>query len=264
MSVPSTSANTKYREVLLTGATGFLGQAVLQAFLEHFPEVRVTAIVRPKGTLTGKKRLATLLRKPSFTSWSDRVGEDAVRKAFEERTGVIEGDLTNLPPLERTFDVVVHSASSVSFDPPINEAFATNVGGAKNLYEALLESKKTLPGGQNPHVIHVSTSYVSGLAKGLCREGRLTHDVNWREEYDAAFAAAREVDALSRTPEQIKKNLRLAELKSGKMGPKAIASVAEDARRAWVRARLQDYGLQRANSLGWTDIYTFTKAMAER
>ena len=264
MSVPSTSANTKYREVLLTGATGFLGQAVLQAFLEHFPEVRVTAIVRPKGTLTGKKRLATLLRKPSFTSWSDRVGEDAVRKAFEERTDVIEGDLTNLPPLERTFDVVVHSASSVSFDPPINEAFATNVGGAKNLYEALLESKKTLPDGQDPHVIHVSTSYVSGLAKGLCREGRLTHDVNWREEYDAAFAAAREVDALSRTPEQIKKNLRLAELKSGKMGPKAIASVAEDARRAWVRARLQDYGLQRANSLGWTDIYTFTKAMAER
>ena len=108
MSVPSTSANTQYREVLLTGATGFLGQAVLQAFLEHFPEVRVTAVVRPKGTLTGKKRLATLLRKPSFTSWSDRVGEDAVRKAFEERTDVIEGDLTNLPPLERTFDVVVH------------------------------------------------------------------------------------------------------------------------------------------------------------
>lgn len=264
MSEPATSTNTEFKEVLLTGVTGFLGQAVLQAFLEHFPNYRVSAVVRPKAGATGRDRLEGLLEKPVFTSWIERTNEADVRKAFAERVIAIEGDLTDIPPLERTFDVVIHSASSVSFDPPINEAFETNVGGAKNLYEALLASAETLPGGQNPHVIHVSTSYVSGLAKGLRREGRLTHSVNWRDEFAAALAAAERVEAQSRTPEQLKKSIRAAESKTGKMGPKAMAALAEQSRLAWVRKRLQDYGLRRANSLGWTDIYTFTKAMAER
>ena len=37
-------------------------------------------------------------------------------------------------------DVVIHSASTVSFDPPIDDAFKTNVGGALSLYEALRAS----------------------------------------------------------------------------------------------------------------------------
>lgn len=264
MNAAQSGHSRTYREVLLTGATGFLGQAVLQAFLEHFPDVRVTSIVRPKGTQSGKARLEGLLRKPVFTSWAERTSKDAVAQAFAERADVIEGDLTAVPTLDRSFDVVVHSASSVSFDPPINEAFATNVGGAKNLYEALLASDKELPGGQNPHVIHVSTSYVHGQAKGLRQEGSLAHTVQWREEYEAALAAAEQVDAQSRTPEILKKHMRAAEITSGKMGPKQIAKVAEGNRIDWVRSRLQEYGLQRAHSLGWTDIYTFTKAMAER
>ncbi|MDO5645804.1 MAG: HAD-IB family hydrolase [Dermabacter sp.] len=264
MTADSSTTDRPYREVLLTGVTGFLGQAVLQAFLEHYPDVRVTSVVRPKGTQSGKKRLEGLLRKPVFTSWAERTSKEAVRAAFDERCDVLEGDLTDMPELDRTFDVVIHSASSVSFDPPINEAFATNVGGAKNLYEALHASATTLEGGQDPHVIHVSTAYVSGLAKGLRQEGRLSHEVSWRDEYEAALAAAHQVDELSRTPEVLKKHMLAAELKSGKMGPKAIASVAEADRRDWIRTRLQEYGLRRANSLGWTDIYTFTKAMAER
>lgn len=264
MTAAESSRPREYREVLLTGATGFLGQAILQAFLEHFPDVRVTSIVRPKGTLSGKKRLEGLLRKPVFTSWAERASKEEVQQAFDARCDVLEGDLTDIPALDRSFDVVIHSASSVSFDPPIDEAFATNVGGAKNLYEALLESAGRLPGGQDPHVIHVSTSYVHGIAKGLRQEGSLTHSTSWREEFDAALAAAERVDAQSRTPEVLKKLMRSAEVASGKMGPKEIAKVAEANRRDWVRTRLQSYGLQRANSLGWTDIYTFTKAMAER
>lgn len=246
------------KEILLTGVTGFLGQAVLQVLLENHPSVRVTAVVRPKGSLSGRKRLESLLRKPVFSAWAERVGKDEVARAFEERVDVLEGDLTDLPALERNFDVVIHSASSVSFDPPINEAFSTNVGGAKSLYEALLAAK------QDPHVIHVSTAYVSGIAKGLRREGRLSHDADWRAEFDMALAAKERVEAQSRTPEVLKKLMRKADSHAGKMGPKASASLAEKARQDWVRTRLQDYGLQRANSLGWTDIYTFTKAMAER
>ena len=246
------------QQILLTGVTGFLGQAVLQSLLENFPHTRVTALVRPKGSQSGRKRLEGLLRKPVFASWAERTSADAVQKAFDERVDVLEGDLTDMPPIEQKLDTVIHSASSVSFDPPIDEAFRTNVGGARNLYQALLDS------GQDPHVIHVSTAYVGGISKGLRQEGSLVHDVDWRAEYQAALDARERVEALSRRGDQLRGSIRRAKLQAGKVGPKAVAAQAEDARRAWVDAQLVDEGRLRAQSVGWTDIYTFTKAMAER
>lgn len=246
------------RQILLTGVTGFLGQAVLQSLLENTEDVHVTALVRPKGSVDGMKRLQGLLRKPVFSSWAERAGAEEVRAIFDARVSALEGDLTDMPELTTTFDTVIHSASSVSFDPPIDEAFRTNVGGARNLYQALLDS------GQDPHVIHVSTAYVGGISKGLRREGRLVHDVDWRAEHEAALDARERVEAESRRPETLRARMRTAALRDGRMGPKAAAAAAEEARREWVEQRLVDFGRTRAQSVGWTDIYTFTKAMAER
>lgn len=251
-------ARTGGRRILLTGVTGFLGQAVLQCLLETTEDVHVTAVVRPKGSVSGQARLEQLLRKPVFSTWAEKVGKDEAREIFAARVSALEGDLTDLPALTEPYDVVIHSASSVSFDPPIDEAFRTNVGGARNLYEALLAS------GQDPHVIHVSTAYVGGISKGLRQEGRLVHDVDWRREYEAAQDARARVEAESRRPETLRAQMRTARLRDGRMGPKAVAAAAETARRAWVDERLVDFGRTRAQSVGWTDIYTFTKAMAER
>ena len=244
--------------ILLTGATGFLGQAVLQALLESRPEDTVTVLVRPRGTQTGRDRVERLLTKPVFAEWSARVGDDAVAEAVRTRVEVLEGDLTDLPPLPEPIDIVIHSASSVSFDAPIEEAFRTNVGGVENLYRALLDS------GQDPHVIHVSTAYVGGISKGVAQERRLSHAVDHRAESAAAELARERVDAESRTPESLRGFLRQARAQSSRMGPKAVAAAAEAAREAHVASRLVDFGRTRAESLGWTDVYTFTKAMAER
>lgn len=254
----SASAPSAPRRILLTGVTGFLGQAVLQTLLETTDDVHVTAVVRAKGSTSGLKRVRALLGKPVFAPWRERIGREQAEKIFDERVDVLEGDLTAMPAITQPFDVVIHSASSVSFDPPIDEAFRTNVGGARNLYQALLDS------GQDPHVIHVSTAYVGGISKGLRQEGRLVHDVDWRAEYDAALDARARVEAESRRPETLRSQLRTARGTTGRMGPKAVAAAAEEARRAWVNERLVDFGRTRAQSVGWTDIYTFTKAMAER
>lgn len=254
----ASSAPAADQQILLTGVTGFLGQAVLQSLLENFPRLRVTALIRAKGAQTGRKRLEGLLRKPVFTSWAERAGEDAVRAAFDERVDVLEGDLIDMPAIEQRIDTVIHSASSVSFDPPIDEAFRTNVGGARNLYEALLAA------GQDPHVIHVSTAYVGGISKGLRQEGALVHGVDWRAEHDAALAARERAEAESRRPEALRAQMLAARVRAGKMGPKAVAAAAEEQRLAWIQERLVDNGRLRAQSVGWTDIYTFTKAMAER
>ena len=257
------------RRILLTGVTGFLGQAVLRSLLETTEDVHVTAVVRPKGSVTGRRRLEQLLRKPVFASWAEQLEKDGalegaadgkarLKDILDARVGVLEGDLTDMPAITDPVDTVIHSASSVSFDPPIDEAFRTNVGGARNLYEALLAS------GQDPHVIHVSTAYVGGISKGLRQEGSLQADVDWRAEYEAALAARARVEAESRKPETLRSQIRAAKLKVGRMGPKTVASASEGARREWVDQRLIDFGRTRAQSVGWTDIYTFTKAMAEQ
>ncbi|WP_058234676.1 HAD-IB family hydrolase [Devriesea agamarum] len=246
------------QQILLTGATGFLGQAVLQALLENHPNVQITTLIRPKGTQTGRKRLEGLIRKPVFASWAERSSDEVVREAIASRVHVLEGDLETIRDVGTSFDTVIHSASTVSFDPPIDEAFRVNVGGAQNLYQALLES------GQDPHVIHVSTAYVGGISKGLRQEGSLVHDVDWRAEYSAALGARERAEQESRRPENLRSLMKAARARDGKMGPKAVAAAAEEQRKQWVHDRLIDYGRTRAQSVGWTDIYTFTKAMAER
>ncbi len=204
--------------ILLTGATGFLGQAVLQALLESRPEDTVTVLVRPRGTQTGRDRVERLLTRPVFAAWIARAGEDAVAAAVRSRVEVLEGDLSALPPLPESVGTVIHSASSVSFDAPIDEAFETNVGGVENLYRALLET------GQDPHVIHVSTAYVGGISKGVALERRLTHTVDHRAEHTAAKLARERVEAESRTPENLRAFLRSARAQSSRMGPKAVAA----------------------------------------
>src|SRR5690625_4237732 len=243
----STTAGGSTR-ILLTGVTGFLGQAVLRSLLETTEDTHVTALVRPKGSVTGRKRLEQLLRKPVFASWVEQIGlegENGAKAVFDQRVGVLEGDLTDIPELTEPYDVVIHSASAVSFDPPIDEAFRTNVGGARNLYQALLDS------GQDPHVIHVSTAYVCGISKGLRQEGKLVHDVDWRAEYQAAQEARQllQAEAGGRLPRRrarctrapaagrragaLRPRLGAPRAGAGRAPPKAGATAPEEAGGAW-------------------------------
>ncbi|MWB98492.1 SDR family oxidoreductase [Agromyces seonyuensis] len=244
--------------ILITGATGFVGQAVLERILADHPGTRVSLLVRPKGSVRGSDRLRTLLRKPVFRTWREAVGDAGVEDALERRIRIVEGGLESAVELPGDLDVVIHSASAVSFDPPIDHAFATNVGGAVNLYEALVAA------GGDPVVVHVSTCYVGGLSKGPAPEARLEHGVDWRRELAAARGARDGAEQRSREPERLRAFLADARRTHGKQGPQAVAQVCEEARAAWVAADLVDAGRVRAESLGWTDVYTLTKALAER
>src|SRR5690625_3568829 len=127
--VSQVSTSLTNAHVFITGVTGFVGQAVLEKLLSSYPSTRVTVLVRPRGSLTGQMRLNKLLRKPVFSRWREAVRAETADAEAVRRVTVLEGDLDAVPDLPGDIDVVIHSASSVSFDLPIDEAFIANVGG---------------------------------------------------------------------------------------------------------------------------------------
>lgn len=244
--------------VFLTGATGFVGQAVLERLLNDHPATTVTILVRVKGSAGAEDRVRSLLKKPVFAAWRDKVGAAGVEDAVTNRIKVVEGGLTSPLTLPKDLDLVIHSAASVSFDDPINESFEANIGGVVNLYESLRAA------GGDPRVVHVSTCYVQGLRKGVAPETSLKHDIDWRAEYASAFAAQARIENESREPHRLRGFMEKAQAEHGKEGPQAVAKWSELARLAWVRSELVDAGRTRAQSLGWTDVYTLSKAFSER
>jgi fatty acyl-CoA reductase len=245
--------------ILITGVTGFLGQAVLERVLADLPDASVAVVVRPKGAMSGGDRLESVVAGAAFNTLRDRVGAERIRRMLEDRVEVIEGDVAEAPPgLPDRLDVVFHCAATVSFDPPIDEGFRTNVLGSVHLYQALGEA------GLRPHVVHVSTAYVAGVARGTISEDALAHSVDWRAETDAAIEARAEVEAASRRPEVLDRFLRAASREHARAGPQTVSEDAERRRQDWVQRRLVRYGLSRAQTLGWPDIYTLTKALGER
>jgi alcohol-forming fatty acyl-CoA reductase len=243
--------------VLLTGGTGFIGQAMLEKLLSAYPTVRVSLLIRERRGVPAARRMQTLLRKPVFRPWRERTGDGEWQRIVAERVTVIEGDLADIT-LPSDIDVVVHAASTVSFDRPIDEAFATNVSGPVTLYEALTAADA------DPHVVHVSTAYVAGVRKGVIPEAALDHAADWRTELASARAIRAEVERDSRRPETLRKTSAQARAEHSKAGPQSVARSAEEARLDWVAKRLVEYGRSRAQSLGWPDVYTFTKALGER
>jgi fatty acyl-CoA reductase len=246
------------KQVFLTGVTGFLGQVILERFLLDFPETQLTLLVRSQTAATAVDRVHYLTRKPAFEVLRQRHGSEGLLAYLDEHVTVVDGDFTRGEPgIPAGIDVAIHSAATVSFDPPIDEGFQTNLLGAVNLYRGVLEKN-------SPHLVHISTAYVAGVQKGVIPESPLEHRVDYGLEADLALQARRDVEAQSRKPEMLAHFMSRAAKDHSRAGPSTVAQDAEERRKDWVAKRLTEYGRMRARSLGWPDVYTFTKAMGER
>jgi fatty acyl-CoA reductase len=256
---PSIVEQLAGKRMLLTGVTGFLAQVVFERLLADFPDTQVVLLVRSQTGATSRERVEYMLRKPAFDTLREGIGDDGLVKLLDERVEVIDADFGRaVPQIPGDIDVAMHSAASVSFDPPIDEGFQTNVQGALNLYHGVVN------GGSRPSLVHVSTAYVAGVRKGVIPEGPLDHGVDYRLELEMALQARGDVEAQSRRPEMLGSFLDAARKEHERAGPSTVADDAEERRQKWVTKRLVEYGRMRARSLGWPDVYTFTKAMGER
>ncbi|MDQ3932166.1 MAG: HAD-IB family hydrolase [Actinomycetota bacterium] len=234
--------------LLLTGSTGFLGTALLERLLLDVPLERLDLLVRGDA----EARVDALLSGPAFGPARKRLGPDGLAELAASKLRPISGDLHEVRVAEDV-DLVIHAAATVSFDPPVAEAFATNLHGTLSLRKA----------ANHRPFLHVSTAYVAGVTRGTQHEEPLELGIDWRREAEAAARIHDDVEAASRRPEVLDRLHRRAVREIGKAGPQSAARRAEELRRQWVRRREVEAGRARARSVGWPDVYTFTKALTE-
>jgi fatty acyl-CoA reductase len=252
------------KKIVITGVTGFIGEQLLWKILTELPGTRPSVLVRRKGSARARDRVRSLLKKQIFAELREEAG--GLTELLDARVEVIEGDLPNVPELPADLDVVVHCAGDVSFDPPIDQAFTTNVIGTRTLMERMLEAVTDADGRRTkiPHYVHISTAYTAGRRRGAIPEAPHEHDVDYDAEAAAGLAMRGQIETQSRMPEQLVALRKQAERVHRQAGYLTTAADTERRRLEWVRAELVLAGTERGRSLGWTDVYAFTKALGER
>ncbi|CAH1164707.1 unnamed protein product [Phaedon cochleariae] len=145
------------KTVFITGGTGFMGKVLLEKLLRACPKVsKIYLLIRPKKGQEARERLQQLLCSPLF----DPLRRD--RPADLRKVEAIEGDITqpqlaigatDRQLLQRTVNVVFHSAATVKFDEKLKLSVTINMLGTQRLVELCKRMDRL------EALVHVSTAY---------------------------------------------------------------------------------------------------------
>lgn len=278
------------RCVLVTGSTGFLGQAIIAKILRDLPELeRIYAFIRPRQRTDGQVVPAQERLDGEFFSESvfgafrrqDPAGLEAAKaKVIAVSGDVTATDLGIAPEMRRELvsqlDTIINSAATVVFDEPLDESIQLNTRGPLALLALAAACTKRVD------VVHVSTAYVNGTWTGLIREEPLPLDCDIRQlvaggpDPAAPYDPLREIEACEEicrqvhaeaTGEERTRQLRreiLTQRRKRKLTRGRLRELVDDRRRRWRERRLVDEGMSRAKERGWHDVYSFTKALGEQ
>lgn len=135
-------------DILLTGATGFLGIHILKAYLDSCGG-RVYALVRKGRYSSSKKRLMNMLM---------YYFDDPFEELFGDRIICIDADITDRASLEAlgeySFQTMIHCAACVKHFTADDTLWRINVDGTRNLI--------ALCGERDCRMIQISTVSVAG------------------------------------------------------------------------------------------------------
>ncbi|KFQ41424.1 Fatty acyl-CoA reductase 1, partial [Nestor notabilis] len=145
------------KNILLTGATGFMGKVLLEKLLRSCPNVKaVYVLIRPKAGQTAEARVEEITSCKLF----DRLRDE--QPDFRAKIIVVESDLTQ-PELDLSepikeeliecINIIFHCAATVRFNETLRDAVKLNVTATQELL-FLAQRMKTLE-----VFIHVSTAY---------------------------------------------------------------------------------------------------------
>jgi HAD superfamily hydrolase (TIGR01490 family) len=263
------------KRIAITGSTGFVGTALVERLLRAVPGCELVLLVRPSKRHDAAERVRREIFKNNCFDRLRRELADKGGETFDEmvarRVVAISGDVSadglglgeGDNAIWASCDTIIHSAAAVSFDSPLDSAVEINLMGPVRIAEACHAMNI------RPHLVSVSTCYVAGNRRGsapeaLVSEGHWDIGLDWRKEVKAARRLRGDIEALSRSSEQLAARRDEARKELGAAGAPALAGKTESLRESWVKAQLVEAGRARAASVGWPDAYAYTKALGEQ
>jgi len=272
------------KKIFFIGGTGFVGKVTLSMLLNNFPNVgKVYATVRARDARESENRFwQSIVTSPTFDPLREKYGdgfEDFIRAKVVPVNGDVGNEFLGMDETEAReimadTDVIINGAGNVTFNPPLESALRTNVVGSNNIIQLARMMKR-------PTLVHVSTCFVAGKRSGAVWENEsvvgyfprkneligTTFDVN-KEIADCARLseqARQEADdavQIAKFREQARK--RFEEEGRDPDDESELKSAIFRERKMWIRERTTELGAERAEYWGWTNIYTYSKSLAEQ
>ncbi|MGA9731860.1 MAG: SDR family oxidoreductase [Candidatus Acidiferrales bacterium] len=264
------------KNILLIGATGFIGKVWLANLLTDLPDIgRIFLLVRHNRAATSLQRLQRVIEEsPVFERLAERHGE-RFAEYLRERVEVVDGDVSQpglglaaetKKRLARSLDVIVNSSGLTDFNPNLRDALATNVRATAYVLDFLREC-------EHASLLHLSTCYVVGQRDGRVLEElpanyspHAIKDYDAVQEWQSLENLVRETKARAdsaEVTEELSRAARKKEHAAKDLQGAALDNQIRKNRVRWLRQTLTDAASRRAVELGWPNTYTFTKSLSE-
>ena len=272
------------KKIFFIGGTGFVGKVTLSMLLHNFPDVgRVYATVRARNLEESNNRFwASIVTSPTFDPLREKYGdgfEDFIRAKVVPVNGDVGNEFLGMSEAEaRTImqdtDVIINGAGNVTFNPPLESALRTNVVGSNNILKLARMMNR-------PTLVHVSTCFVAGKRSGTIWENEsvVGYFPRKNELVGTNFDVDKEIEDCARLSEQARQEAddavqiarfreqarsRFEEEGRDPDDESELKSAMFRERKMWIRERTTELGAERAEYWGWTNIYTYSKSLAEQ
>ncbi|XP_014478672.1 PREDICTED: fatty acyl-CoA reductase 1-like isoform X2 [Dinoponera quadriceps] len=171
------------RSIFITGATGFIGKALIEKLLRSCPDVvEIFLLMRPKKRIGANDRLKQMLNNKLF----DKLQTE--RPSSFDKLIPVTGDAAavdlGLSPADRQMiidkvSVIFHVAASVRFDDSLKDAIFNNTRSTRDVC-ILASNMKNLA-----VLLHVSSTYTQ-IDKCVVNEILYPPEIDWRRAIEIA------------------------------------------------------------------------------